>query len=262
MKGSDYVIINSFDDKSEAIINPKRKEHAIKVDACIITFSNIIEQYILDNYNCVKIAEYKFVTGITPIYELEYNGHKFAFFRTYVGGPACVGSIEDSFQELNVNKYVLFGGAGCLNKEITMGKVIIPTEAYRDEGTSYHYAKASDYIEIKNNSIVANFMKEYNIPYVLGKTWTTDAFYRETKNNFEKHKADGCISVEMECASVEAMCQFRNLNLYTFFISGDLLDAPEWDERKIPGEIKGTQHDGRYFDMALKLADYITKNDL
>lgn len=35
--------------------------------------------------------------------------------------------------------------------------------------------------------------------------------------NFEKHKADGCISVEMECAALQAMCDFRELNLYTFF---------------------------------------------
>ena len=135
---------------------------------------------------------------------------------------------------------------------------MIPTEAYRDEGTSYHYAPASDYIKIKNSDIVAEFMEQEKIPYVLGKTWTTDSFYRETRNNFEKHKNDGCISVEMECASVEAMCQFRNLDVYTFFMSGDLLDAPEWDERKVPGEIRGTQHDGRYFDIALKLADYIS----
>ena len=256
------MIINTFDNKSEAIINPKRKENAVKVDICIITFSNIIEQYILDNYNCEKIAEYKFVTGITPIYGFEYNNHKIAFFRTYVGGPACVGSIEDSLWELEVDKYILFGGAGCLNKEIAKGRIIVPTEAYRDEGTSYHYAPASDYISIKNSNIVANFMQEYSIPYVLGKTWTTDSFYRETKNNFEKHKADGCISDEMECASVEAMCQFRNLDVYTFFMSGDLLDAPEWDERKVPGEIKGTQHDGRYFDIALRLANYIIENNV
>lgn len=253
------MIIHTFDNKSEAIINPIRKENAIKVDICIATFSYIIEQYILDNYECEKIAECKFVTGITPIYRFKYNNHDIAFFRTYVGGPACVGSIEDTLKELDVNKYILFGGAGCLNKEITKGKIMVPTEAYRDEGTSYHYAPASDYIKVKNSNIVSEFMKNANIPYVLGKTWTTDSFYRETKNNFEKHKADGCISVEMECASVEAMCQFRNLDFYTFFMSGDLLDAPEWDERKVPGEIKGTQHDGGYFDIAVKLADYIIR---
>ena len=31
---------------------------------------------------------------------------------------------------------------------------MVPTDAYRDEGTSYHYAPASDYIEIKNADVV------------------------------------------------------------------------------------------------------------
>lgn len=78
------------------------------------------------------------------------------------------------------NKYIVFGGSGCLNKEIAHGKVMIPTEGYRDEGTSYHYAPASDYITIKNADVVATFMKENEIPFVKGKTWTTDSFYRET----------------------------------------------------------------------------------
>lgn len=64
-------------------------------------------------------------------------------------------------------------------------------------------------------------MEKSGIPYVKGKTWTTDAFYRETINNFEIRKADGCISVEMECSAIQAMCDFRNLNVYMFLTCGD-----------------------------------------
>lgn len=77
-------------------------------------------------------------------------------------------------------------------------------------------------------------------------------------NNFEKHKADGCISVEMECAAMQAMCDFRGLELYAFFTSGDLLDAPEWDMRCQEGEVKGTQHDPGHFRIALELARYVS----
>jgi uridine phosphorylase len=100
-------------------------------------------------------------------------------------------------------------------------------------------------------------MRQNGIPFVLGKTWTTDSFYRETRNNFEKHKADGCISVEMECAGVQAMCSFRGLELYAFFTSGDLLDAPEWDERGKDYR-NGGQHDVGHFDIALALADFVS----
>ena len=103
---------------------------------------------------------------------------------------------------------------------------------------------------------VADCMKKTGIPHVMGKTWTTDSFYRETLNNFEKRKAEGCISVEMECAAVQAMCDFRGLSLYAFFTSGDLLDAPEWDERG-KDKTEGGQHDTGHFRIALALAEYI-----
>lgn len=251
------MITDSFDNKSDAIINPCINENAPQVDACILTFSHEIEKFVLDNYDCSQIGSFWFATGNTPVYRIDFKGKVFAFYKTYVGAPACVGTVEDTLAIIKTNKYIIFGGAGCLDKEITHGKAMIPTEAYRDEGTSYHYAPASDYITIKNSDIVAKFMEENKIPYVKGKTWTTDSFYRETANNFKKHKEDGCISVEMECAALQAMCDFRGLDLYVFFTSGDLLDAPEWDERRKDGETKGTQHDTGHFNIALALAHYI-----
>ena len=255
------MITDSFDKESSAIINPQPKADAPRVDACILTFSHVIEEFVLAHYTCKQIASFWFATGNTPIYGIDYKGKRFAFYKTYVGAPACVGTIEDTLAEIKTDHYIVFGGAGCLDKEIAHGKVMVPTEAYRDEGTSYHYAPASDYITIRHADTVAAFMQEQGIPYVKGKTWTTDSFYRETVNNFKKHKADGCISVEMECAALQAMCDFRGLHFYTFFTSGDLLDAPEWVERRKDGEQEGTQHDAGHFDIALELAYSIVSRE-
>lgn len=251
------MITDSFDNQSEAIINPRVSEDAPKVDACIVTFSYVIEEFVLQNYDCRQIGSFKCAAGVTPVYLFDYKGKSFAFYKSYIGAPACVGSVENSRSVISTDKYIVFGGAGCLNKEIAHGKVMIPTAAYRDEGTSYHYAPAADYIVVKNADTVARFMKENGIPFIKGKTWTTDAFYRETVENFRKRKEDGCISVDMECSALQAMCDFRGLNFYTFFTSGDLLDAPEWDQRHTEGERKNTQHDSGHFDIALELARYI-----
>ena len=145
-------------------------------------------------------------------------------------------------------------------KEV-MERAGVPTAAYRDEGTSYHYAPAADWIAVKNAGTVAAFMEEVGLPYVLGKTWTTDAFYRETRGNFERRKADGCVSVEMECAAAQAMCDFYGLQLYAFFTGGDQLDAPKWDARMNKEGHEGTQHDAGHLDIALELADYVTSHD-
>ena len=251
------MITETFDNLSPAIINPCVREDAVEVDACIVTFSHEIERYVVNNYASGEIAALWCATGKTPVYLIERNGKRFAFYKTYVGAPITTGLIEDSTIELKCGRYILFGGAGCLNKEIAHGKVMVPTAAYRDEGTSYHYMPASDYVEMPNAPVVAEFMEKFGLPHVTGKTWTTDSFYRETRNNFEKRKADGCISVEMESAGVQAMCTFRGLDLYVFFTSGDLLDAPEWDERGKEYQ-SGGQHDVGHFDIALALADYVT----
>lgn len=253
------MITDSFDNNSQAIINPPINENSPRTDACILFFSHMIEEFVLDNYDCRKLASCWSATGETPIYQLEYKGKSFAFYKSFIGAPACVGIVEDTLSVIKTDKYIVFGGAGCLDKEIAHGRVMVPTQAYRDEGTSYHYAPAADYITVKNADTVAEFMEKSGIPYIKGKTWTTDSFYRETVNNFQKHKSDGCISVEMECAGLQAMCDFRGLNLYQFFTSGDLLDAPKWDERHKAGEYKGTQHDAGHFDIALELAYYIAK---
>lgn len=147
----------------------------------------------------------------------------------------------------------MFGSCGSLEQSITAGKVIVPTHAYRDEGLSYHYAPAADYIQIKNAPKTAKLLKALTLPYVMGRTWTTDGIYRETKGNMEKRKAEGCIAVEMECAGVQAVCDFRGLELYSFLISGDLLDADEWD-RRILGSDEETNHQLSNFYIALELA--------
>lgn len=252
------MITDTFDSKTEEIIKVQINETAEQVNVCIITFSNEILKYVISNYNCYHIGNLYSSNGPNPVYGFEYKNRTFAVYMSYVSAPACVADMEDTLSLIRTDRYVVFGGSGCLNKDIARGKVMIPTAAYRDEGTSYHYAEASDYIKVKNADIVERFMEEAGLPHVKGKTWTTDAIHRETRGNFEKRKAEGCISVEMECAAVQAMCDYRGLEAYFFFTCGDLLDAPKWEARRQKDQIKDTQHDAGHFDIALELAYYIT----
>lgn len=253
------MITDTFDNRTEEIIKVYRNESAKKVDACILTFSGEIMQYVLEQYDCTKIGDLYSSNGANPVYGFRWKGKEFAVYMSYVGAPGCVADMEDTLSLISTDRYVVFGGSGCLNKEIARGRVMVPTAAYRDEGTSYHYAPASDYIPVKNSDIVAAFMEQAGLPWIQGKTWTTDAVHRETRGNFEKRKNEGCISVEMECAAVQAMCDFRGLDAYFFFTCGDLLDAPQWDARKAEGQKKHTQHDPGHFEIALELACYITE---
>ena len=63
----------------------------------------------------------------------------------------------------------------------------------------------------------------------------------------------------MECSALQAVCDYRNIELYYFFSSGDLLDSPKWDTRIVDkNDYRGTQHDSRLIDIAIELADFIS----
>lgn len=62
---------------------------------------------------------------------------------------------------------------------------------------------------------------KYN--YQKCKTWTTDGFYRETKEMVEYRKEEGCSVVEMECASLAACAEFRNIVFGQLLFTADSL---------------------------------------
>ena len=67
------MIINTYDPNPTAKLNQFINPDAVKVDACIITFSYIIEKFVLETYDCEQIGESKSVTGITPVYLIKYK---------------------------------------------------------------------------------------------------------------------------------------------------------------------------------------------
>jgi uridine phosphorylase len=166
------------------------------------------------------------------VYRITYKGTDIAVYCTTVGGSATAGLLEKMISK-GCEKFVFFGSCGVLNREIAAKSLIVPTAAYRDEGTSYHYAPASEYIEVKTAPRLAEILTELSLPHVCGRTWTTDAIYRETRGNMERRKADGCLTVEMECASLMAVAAFRGVDVYQFLYAADNLDAEEWDARTL-----------------------------
>ena len=158
--------------------------------------------------------------------------------------------MEDVNAVTGVENYILFGSCGSLDSEKTKGKYIVVDEAYRDEGLSYHYIPPSDYISVPTWSVTRDFFEKNSIPFVVGKTWTTDAFYRETRSSMNKRKEEGCIAVEMEIAGCQAVAERRGWKLYPFLESGDILDGEEWNI----GELCGANHRNRKLFLAMEIA--------
>ena len=186
-----------------------------------------------------------------PIYRFTYQGQTLGLFMSTIGGPATVGILEEVWVK-GAEKVLLFGTCGGLDEALTAGNLIVPTAAYRDEGTSFHYLPPSDYVEIPTSDQLAAIFDELGLPYVKSKTWTTDAIYRETPGKAAERRAEGCGAVEMECASVMAAAQFRGKEVYQFLYTADSLAGSEW-ERGLLGHHAQSDYE-RYLSIALETA--------
>lgn len=251
------MIIDSFDTESEAIISPSsfngEKKQFCRI--AIATFSREIYARVLELFPKEQIGELKAANLIKPIWLLDVHGLKIAFYLSGVGSALAATDIIEVRYITGAETFIVFGSAGSLDKEKTSGCYVIPTESYRDEGMSYHYAAPSDYITIKNADALETMFQQLDIPYTKGRVWTTDAIYRETRNQMQKRKAEGCIAVEMELAGMQAVCDFHGIELYDFLVTGDVLDQPVYSSEGL----HEANHDLDKFYIALKLVEMIDK---
>ena len=245
-------IMYTFDDASDEIICPKNVIPEIDhfPEVIISVFSPKFNDLLLNTVEANQIDV--MTTGREiPIYKFVYGGKELGFYHGLLGGSASVALLEEVIAK-GGKKILFFGSCGSLDKEITAGQLIIPVEAYRDEGTSYHYAPASDYIKIGSAEKLSQIFNLLKVPYIKTKTWTTDSFYRETQKNVEARKNDGCKVVEMECASIMAVGQFREVEVYQFLYAADCLDESVWDKR-ILGNMPNTMRE-KILKIALETA--------
>ncbi len=176
-----------------------------------------------------EVGVLRCVNGSRPILLFEHEGRTIATTLCLVGSTGAGNDVVELNWLTGATKFIMFGSAGSLNRAATEGRYVVPTEAYRDEGMSYHYAPPSDYIAIGTASQTETLFKELDLPYVAGRVWTTDAFYRETRYQFDARQKEGCLAVEMELAGVQAVCDFHGFTLYNFLVTGDVLDAPTYE---------------------------------
>ena len=149
-----------------------------------------------------------------------------------VGAPLAAAFLEELIPR-GGRAFVACGGAGVLVPELAVGHVMVPTTAVRDEGTSYHYLPASRTVDPSPvaQAAILEVLRERDVPYVEGATWTTDAIYRETRTKAAARVADGCISVEMEAAALFAVARFRGVTMGQLLYAGDDLSGEAWDSR-------------------------------
>ena len=227
-----YPILE-FDPARDAVIEPSRVFGPIDVpEHCVVCFFRDVMADMAQWPNAKLLSERKSECGILPLYELDWGGRRLAAFHSGVGAPYAAALLE-ALIALGCRKFIACGGAGVLDRDIAVGRVIVPTAAVRDEGTSYHYLPPGREVAASPEGVAAveAVLDERGVDYLVGKTWTTDAIYRETPAKVRHRRAEGCVAVEMEAAAFFAVAQFRGVPFAQLLYAGDDVSGAHWDER-------------------------------
>lgn len=251
MDRKDFPIIE-FDFNRNSVIEPAKIISPSKKmpEHCVITFYQENINTLLEKNKLELISVRRSEVGEFPVYKTDFQGKEIAIFNPGLGGPCAAGFYEEIIA-LGGKKFIACGSAGVLDKKIERGVITIIDSAVRDEGTSYHYLPPSRLVKADEEVIyiIEKVLSKHKIKFLKGKTWTTDAFYRETTDKVKERRNEGCITVEMEAASLMAVSIFRGVKFGQILCAGDDVSGKDWDKRYVP---ESASHRDKVFWLAVE----------
>lgn len=227
-----------FDPDPRAVVEPTHEKLDLHLPPkCVFAFlGEHIDRYAAAT-DTREVARFVSTTKSYPIYITKYQGEEIVLCQAPAGASAAA-QLLDWLIGYGVEKIISAGSCGAL-EPFDEGTFLVPCKALRDEGTSYHYAPPSRYMEVSEaarkairDTIQAHGMKAQEVV-----TWSTDGFFRETREKVACRKAEGCAVVEMECAALAACAAFRGATWGMLLYTADsLAHAEAYDERNWGGD--------------------------
>ncbi|MFH1865272.1 MAG: nucleoside phosphorylase [Candidatus Eisenbacteria bacterium] len=233
MKARDFPILE-FDPARRAVIEPSEQITPSGVpEHCVPCFFGDVIAGLVKSGQAREAACMKSEMGRHPLYVMEVDGRHVAVYQPGITAAFAAAMLDEVIAH-GCRKFIACGGAGVLDRSIDAGHIIVPRSAVRDEGASYHYMPPSREVEADPDAVAAieRVLRNHGRPHTVGKTWTTDAFYRETPDKVALRRSEGCITVEMEAAAFFAVARFRGVTFAQILYGGDDVSGRVWDNRE------------------------------
>lgn len=190
------------------------------------------ESWVMDHYRKLdSTVSRSFWTG--ELISFKTADNKVALVGNFgIGGAAAVHILEILIAA-GVKKFVVVGLAGGLQKNSTVGTLVVVDKALRDEGVSDHYLPQAPYVNSNNNLtyLLETELKNSDMPYLVGSTWSVASMYRETKEEILYYAKEGILTVEMELASLFAVAEFRKAACASILVISDYVGWEQWEEQ-------------------------------
>lgn len=200
------IPILEYDTEKSAVLMPGHSSDHHFTEKAVLLF---MEQEQINDYiavhDCEIIGSFESIVKQFLVYETEISNQRISFVQMPLGGAGAVQIMEQMIAG-GSEKFIAVGCCGAL-EDGAEGDLFIPTAALRQEGTSYQYLPPSREVRLNEQAVdaIEKILISQKFPYRKCKTWTTDGFYRETREMVLYRKSEGYSVVEMECAFMAAL---------------------------------------------------------
>jgi purine-nucleoside phosphorylase len=153
-----------------------------------------------------------------------------AIIGPFVGAPYAVMLLENLIA-WGVRRIIFVGWCGAVSDKVKIGDLILPTAGHIDEGTSKHYGVGESCrlpVTSPMVSKIRQLLDTQPCRYHEGLVWTTDAIYRETRQEITTHRQNGILAVDMEFSALCSVAQFRQVDLAGILVVSDELSSLKW----------------------------------
>jgi len=148
----------------------------------------------------------------TTMYAFEVEKTPCGIVPRTIGGPYAA-LIAEQLKSSGAQVVLGLTSAGRVAASVPIPSWVVATAAIRDEGTSYHYLPASR-TAVAHAALADSLLRglsSLGVRVSSGAVWTTDAPYRETKQQLAEYGQQGVLAVEMQAASLFAFGIARNI---------------------------------------------------
>ncbi len=147
----------------------------------------------------------------------------------FLGAPQAVLGLEKMIA-LGARRVWVTGWCGSLQPDLRIGDLVMPLDAFSDEGTSRHYPLTEAALNtdqgLRRKLISA--LERRGRSARTGRLWSTDAPYRETHHKVQSLMDAGLVAVDMELSALLTVAAYRGVRLAALLVISDELFDLSW----------------------------------
>lgn len=175
------------------------------------------------------VKEYPFrlpgFLGNPSLYGLE-DARQIVLVEPAYGAPAAVCCLETAIA-LGCRRLLVFGQCGGVGRGVEVGDLVLPAEAVREEGSSFHYM--ADRKNARPDPELLADLRTYlrrssGLTVHEGKTVSTDAPFRQTLKRERRWRDEGILGVDMEMSALLTVTRYHGIPAVGLLVVSDKHD--------------------------------------